>query len=43
MASAPTENGKKVLTMGLDIIIKELKEFRCPDCGAKMDGGAEDA
>ena len=19
--------------MGLDIIIKELKEFRCPDCG----------
>ena len=27
------ENGKKVLTMSLDIIIKELKEFRCPDCG----------
>ena len=29
----PEENGKKVLTMSLDIIIKELKEFRCPDCG----------
>ena len=27
------ENGKKVLTMSLDITIKERKEFRCPDCG----------
>ena len=27
------ENGKKVPTMSLDIIIKERKEFRCPDCG----------
>ena len=27
------DKGKKVLTMSLDIIIKELKEFRCPDCG----------
>ena len=25
--------GKKVLTMGLDITIKERKEFRCPECG----------
>ena len=25
--------------MGVDITIKERKEFRCPDCGAKMDGG----
>ena len=33
MISAPTENGKKVLTMSLDITIKERKEFRCPDCG----------
>ena len=31
--SALTENGKKVLTMSLDITIKERKEFRCPDCG----------
>ena len=31
--TAPEENGKKVLTMSLDIIIKEGKEFRCPDCG----------
>ena len=30
---ALTENGKKVLTMSLDITIKERKEFRCPDCG----------
>ena len=28
-----TENGKKVLTMSLDITIKERKEFRCQDCG----------
>ena len=27
------ENGKKVLTMSLDITIKERQEFRCPDCG----------
>ena len=27
------ENGKKVLTMSLDITIKERKDFRCPDCG----------
>lgn len=27
------ENGKKVLTMGVDITIKERKGFRCPDCG----------
>ena len=27
------ENGKKALTMSLDITIKERKEFRCPDCG----------
>ncbi len=25
--------GKKVLTLSLDITIKERKEFRCPDCG----------
>ena len=31
--TAPEENGKKVLTMSLDITIKERKEFRCPDCG----------
>lgn len=31
--SAVLENGKKVLTMSLDITIKERKEFRCPDCG----------
>ena len=24
---------KEVLTMGLDITIKERKEFHCPDCG----------
>lgn len=24
--------------MSLDITIKERKEFRCPNCGAKMDG-----
>ena len=42
--SAPTENGKKVLTMSLDITIKERKEFRCPDCGrlvTTQDIGAE--
>ena len=33
MISAPTENEKEVLTMSLDITIKERKEFRCPDCG----------
>ena len=33
MISAPTENEKEVLTMSLDITIKEQKEFRCPDCG----------
>lgn len=33
MVSAPTQNGKKVLTMSLDITIKERKELRCPDCG----------
>ena len=33
MTSAPMENGKKVLTMSLDIKIKERKEFRCQDCG----------
>ena len=27
------ESGKKMLTMSLDITIKERKEFRCPDCG----------
>ena len=27
------EKGKKVLTISLDITIKERKEFRCPDCG----------
>ena len=31
--SAVLENGKKVLTMSLEITIKERKEFRCPDCG----------
>ena len=31
--TVPEENGKKVLTMSLDITIKERKEFRCPDCG----------
>ena len=44
MTSAPTENGKKVLTMSLDITIKERKEFRCPDCGrlvTTQDIGAE--
>ena len=33
MDTAPEENGKKVLTMGLDITLKERKEFHCPDCG----------
>ena len=33
MTFAHTENGNKVLTMSLDITIKERKEFRCPDCG----------
>ena len=33
MTFVVTENGKKVLTMGLDITIKERKEIRCPDCG----------
>ena len=33
MTFAATENGNKVLTMSLDITIKERKEFRCPDCG----------
>ena len=33
MDTAPEGNGKKVLTMSLDITIKERKEFRCPDCG----------
>lgn len=44
MISVPTENGKKVLTMSLDITIKERKEFRCPDCGrlvTTLDIGAE--
>ena len=31
--TVPTEKEKKVLTMGVDITIKERKEFRCPDCG----------
>ena len=31
--TVPEGNGKKVLTMSLDITIKERKEFRCPDCG----------
>ena len=31
--TVPEANGKKVLTMSLDITIKERKEFRCPDCG----------
>ena len=46
MISAPTENGKKVLTMSLDITIKERREFRCPDCGrlvTTQDIGAEDS
>ena len=33
MDIATVENGKKVLTMGVDITIKERDEFRCPDCG----------
>ena len=44
MDTAPEENGKKVLTMSLDITIKERKEFRCPDCGrlvTTQDIGAE--
>ena len=28
--------------MSLDITIKERKEFRCPNCGAKMNGGDSD-
>ena len=42
--SAVLEKGKKVLTMSLDITIKERKEFRCPDCGrlvTTQDIGAE--
>ena len=38
------ENGKMVLTMSLDITIKERKEFHCPDCGrlvTTQDIGAE--
>lgn len=27
--------------MSLDITIKEREEFRCPDCGAKMDVDVE--
>ena len=44
ISSVPTENGKKALTMGLDITIKERKEYRCPDCGrlvTTQDIGAE--
>ena len=44
MDTAPEESGKKVLTMSLDITIKERKEFRCPDCGrlvTTQDIGAE--
>ena len=44
--SAPTENGKKVLTMSLDITIKERKEFQCPSCGrlvTTQDIDAEDS
>ena len=40
------ENGKKVLTMSLDITVKERKEFRCPDCGrlvTTQDIDAEDS
>ena len=33
MGSVIVENGKKVLTMGVDIAIKERKEFRCQYCG----------
>ena len=42
--TVPEGNGKKVLTMSLDITIKERKEFRCPDCGrlvTTQDVGAE--
>ena len=28
--------------MDLDITIKEWKEFRCPECGCKMDLGDSD-
>ena len=38
------ENWKKVLTMSLDITIKERKEFYCPDVGRLVmvqDIGAE--